>query len=104
MWLVPRLREWRWPGRVAAVVGLWLFVVPPHWALPKQHNRELDWALWQHVVGNEFVWCALALLIAFAVGRVGAPRVARQTAAPCAAALGDAVAFVEPTRRHDAML
>jgi len=83
MWLVPRLREWRWPGRVAVVVGLLLFVAPPHWALPKQHNRELDWALWQHVVGNEFVWCALALLVALAVGRhAGAPRVARDAAVP----------------------
>jgi alpha-1,2-mannosyltransferase len=67
MWLLPRLREWRPAGRIAVVAGLVLFVVPPHWVLPKQHDRELDWALWQHVVGNEFVWCALALLVVLAV-------------------------------------
>ena len=68
LWLVPRVREWRWPGRVAATVGLLLFVVPPHWVLPTKHDRELDWSLWQHVVGNEFVWCAIALLATLALG------------------------------------
>lgn len=67
IWLVPRLRGWHWPGRVAAGVGLALFVAPPHWVLPNQHDRELDWALWQHVVGNDYVWCALALLVVLAV-------------------------------------
>jgi alpha-1,2-mannosyltransferase len=43
-----------------------LFVVPPHWVLPNKHGRELDWSLWQHIVGNDFVWCALALLIVLA--------------------------------------
>ena len=67
MWLLPRLREWRVPVRVAVVAGLALFVVPPHWILPRKHDNELGWSLWQHVVGNEFVWCALALLVALAL-------------------------------------
>lgn len=66
VWLVPRLPEWRWPGRVAAVVGLLLFVAPPHWVLPHRYDRELDWSWWQHVVGNEFTWCGLALLVVLA--------------------------------------
>lgn len=66
VWVVPRLREWRWPGRVAAVVGLLLFVAPPHWVLPHRYDRELDWSWWQHVVGNEFTWCGLALLVVLA--------------------------------------
>lgn len=67
VWLVPRLRDWRWPARIATVVGLLLFVAPPHWVLPNRYDRELDWSWWQHVVGNEFTWCGLALLVALAV-------------------------------------
>jgi alpha-1,2-mannosyltransferase len=84
MWLLPRLREWRWQARVAVVAGLLLFVAPPHWVLPRKHDNELSWTLWQHVVGNEFVWCALALLIALAVrwrARADAPPVVQQAAA-----------------------
>ncbi|MFC4856227.1 glycosyltransferase 87 family protein [Actinophytocola glycyrrhizae] len=66
VWLVPRLREWRWPARVAAVAGLLVFVAPPHWVLPNRYDRELDWSWWQHVIGNEFTWCGLALLVVLA--------------------------------------
>ena len=66
VWLAPRVREWRWPGRVATGVGLLLFVLPPHWVLPNKDDRELDWSWWQHIVGNEFTWCALALLVVLA--------------------------------------
>jgi alpha-1,2-mannosyltransferase len=67
VWLVPRLREWRPPGRIAAVAGLLVFVAPPHWVLPNRYDRELDWSWWQHVVGNEFTWFGLALLVTTAV-------------------------------------
>ncbi|GAB1514414.1 glycosyltransferase 87 family protein [Actinophytocola sp. KF-1] len=67
VWLVPRLRDWHWPGRIAAVAGLLVFVAPPHWVLPNRYDRELDWAWWQHVVGNEFTWFGLALLVVTAV-------------------------------------
>jgi alpha-1,2-mannosyltransferase len=66
VWLVPRLRGWRVPGRIAAVAGLLVFVAPPHWVLPNRYDRELDWSWWQHVVGNEFTWSGLALLIVLA--------------------------------------
>lgn len=66
VWIVPRLREWQWPGRIAAVVGLLVFVTPPHWVLPNRHDRELDWAWWQHIVGNEFSLFGLALLVVLA--------------------------------------
>jgi alpha-1,2-mannosyltransferase len=86
MWLLPRLREWRVRTRVAVVAGLLLFVVPPHWIMPRKHDNELGWALWQHVVGNEFVWCALALLGALAVRwrarRDAPPAVQQATASP----------------------
>ena len=63
VWIVPRLRAWHWPGRIAAVAGLLVFVAPPHWVLPNRYDRELDWSWWQHVVGNEFTWFGLALLV-----------------------------------------
>ncbi|MFL6125518.1 glycosyltransferase 87 family protein [Actinophytocola sp.] len=66
VWLAPRLRTWRWPGRVAAAVGMALFVAPPHWVLPNRYDRELSWSWWQHIVGNEFTWCGLALLVVLA--------------------------------------
>ncbi|HEY0452244.1 glycosyltransferase 87 family protein [Actinophytocola sp.] len=66
IWVVRRLREWHLPAQLAAVAGLLLFVTPPHWLLPRQHNRERHWALWQHVLGNDYVWCALALLVVLA--------------------------------------
>jgi alpha-1,2-mannosyltransferase len=40
VWVAPRLREWRRPGRIAAVAGLLVFVVPPHWVLPNRYDRE----------------------------------------------------------------
>ncbi|MGB3439194.1 MAG: glycosyltransferase 87 family protein [Actinophytocola sp.] len=66
VWLAPRLRTWRWPGRVAAVAGMLMFVAPPHWVLPNRHGREQDWSWWQHLVGNEFTWFGLALLVVLA--------------------------------------
>jgi alpha-1,2-mannosyltransferase len=66
VWVIPRLREWRWPGRVAAGVGMVLFAAPLHWVLPNRFDRELEWSWWQHIVGNEFSWYGLALLIVLA--------------------------------------
>jgi alpha-1,2-mannosyltransferase len=74
VWLAPRLRDWRWPARIATAVGLLLFVAPPHWVLPNRYDRELDWSWWQHVVGNEFTWCGLAFLVVLAVTSSRGPR------------------------------
>jgi alpha-1,2-mannosyltransferase len=67
IWLAPRLREWRWPARITVSFVMLLYVLPPHWILPNKDDREVGWTFWQHVVGNDFIWCALALLIAFAL-------------------------------------
>jgi len=67
LWLVPKLRHARWPGRVAAFVAFVVFVVPPHWLMPAKDGRELDWAWWQYIVGNEFVWIGMASLVGLVV-------------------------------------
>lgn len=66
VWVAPRLREWRWPARIATGVGAVLFAAPLHWVLPNRFDRELHWAWWQHIVGNEFTWYGLAILVVLA--------------------------------------
>ncbi len=88
VWIVPRLRTWQWPGRIAAVVGLLLFAAPPHWVLPHRHDLESHWAWWQHIVGNEYTWLGLTLLVVLA-----RPSVARWTRRRTPAAVQ------EPARR-----
>jgi hypothetical protein len=34
-----------------------------HRFLPSAHNRELEWAWWQHVLGNSYLLAALAFLV-----------------------------------------
>jgi alpha-1,2-mannosyltransferase len=68
-WLAPRVRTW--PTRITAAVGLLLFVLPPHWILPNRYDRELDWSWWQHIVGNDYTWCGLALLLVLAFRGTG---------------------------------
>ncbi len=48
--------------RVAVVV---VFAVGPHWLLPQLGNRELQWAWWQHLAGNAYVWFGLAFLTGY---------------------------------------
>jgi alpha-1,2-mannosyltransferase len=67
LWLAPKLRHARWPGRVAAFVGFTVFVVPPHWLMPARDGSEMHWAFWQQLVGNEFVWIGIASLVALVV-------------------------------------
>lgn len=67
VWLAPRLREWRWPARIAVAAGLMLFVWPPWRLLPYLHDAERRWSWWEQIVGNQFIWCGLALLVVLAV-------------------------------------
>ena len=46
-------------------VGTVFFLGPFNW-LPKEQDREMDWNLWQHVVGNCYAWLGLILLIVLA--------------------------------------
>lgn len=53
--------------------GLLLFVVSPQWWFPATENRELHWGLWEQLIGSTYVWAALAVLIAAALGH--APKI-----------------------------
>ncbi|MBW4719903.1 glycosyltransferase 87 family protein [Saccharothrix obliqua] len=50
-----------WQRAAAALVVL-VFAVGPHWLFPRDNDVERDWAWWQQVVGNAYVWCGLAVL------------------------------------------
>ncbi len=69
----------------AAVPLVLLFVVAPQWLLPYRDGRELRWHWWQHLVGNAYVWTALAVLVALVL----AYRVRRDPPPPAGGASGD---------------
>jgi alpha-1,2-mannosyltransferase len=45
---------------VTALVGCAIFLSTPYWWFPNEQNRELDWSWYMHVVGNLYLWWALA--------------------------------------------
>lgn len=59
-----RTRPRLWWTAVAPVAVV--FVVGPHWLLPKEEDREIAWQWWQHVIGNSYVWIAIAALVCLA--------------------------------------
>jgi alpha-1,2-mannosyltransferase len=66
VWIAPRLREWRWPARIVTGVAAVLYAAPLHWVLPNKLDRELRWEWWQHIIGNEFTWLGLVILVVLA--------------------------------------
>ncbi len=70
VWIVPALVPltlvlWRgrWLARGAGALVVLVFVVGPHWLLPRENDRELGWAWWQHLIGDSYVLVGLALLV-----------------------------------------
>jgi alpha-1,2-mannosyltransferase len=59
VWVAPALLVLRGPVRIAVVA---VFALGPHWLLPSAGDRELAWTWWQHLIGNAYVWLALAFL------------------------------------------
>ncbi|WP_434445488.1 glycosyltransferase 87 family protein [Lentzea sp. E54] len=59
VWVAPALVLLH--GRVRIAVAA-VFAVGPHWLLPTAGDRELAWTWWQHLVGNAYLWLALAFL------------------------------------------
>ncbi len=56
-------RGWYATSAVVAVV----FIVGPHSLLPDGEHRETAWDWWQHLVGDTYVWLAVALVVLFLV-------------------------------------
>ncbi len=57
-----------WLARVLAAFGASLMLLRPMWWLPREADRELDWAPWQQVPGNAYVLFGVAVLLAAALG------------------------------------
>lgn len=76
--LVLALRVFGAPGtwNVVALAGVGtLFLIGPHQLLPTAGDRELDWALWQHLLGTLYVTVGFGFLLwlAFAAWRGARP-------------------------------
>ncbi len=80
VWAVPLLLAlWRRSRGMAAVVCVVLVARPFVW-LPYGEGRELDWSPVQHVVGNAYLWCAVAVLVWAA--QAARPTITRDVGAP----------------------
>ncbi|MET1071052.1 MAG: glycosyltransferase 87 family protein [Umezawaea sp.] len=76
IWIAPALTLFAVPAyRQAkafwafAVPGVLVFLIGPHWLFPNDNDVERDWAWWQQVIGNAYVWFGLAVVVALAVAR-----------------------------------
>lgn len=67
-----------------AAGGLVLFALAPQRFLPRTHNHELHWALWQQAVGSSYVLFAAMVLALGAAGLL-----IRERSAPSLGDLGD---------------
>lgn len=63
-------RGWAW----LAGVGVLVFLATPQWWFPHNDDRELGWGPVAHVLGNAYLWWALAFLVlaGLRAGRLGA--------------------------------
>ncbi|HEY0640592.1 MAG TPA: glycosyltransferase 87 family protein [Pseudonocardiaceae bacterium] len=68
LWLADRARRLRTRSSYAVLtVVLLVFATAPHWWLPYRGGAELEWNPAQHLLGNAYVWCGLATVLAAAV-------------------------------------
>ena len=86
VWVAPGLL-WlgmaAWRRRSAALAALTalvttVFIAEPHHWVPNHDRRELEWAWWQHLVGDAYFWCALAAVLVAAVAVQSVPSVRGQ--------------------------
>lgn len=78
VWLAAYARRRRTRASVALLLGtLAVFMAAPFWWLPHRDDSELDWTVGQHVLGNAYVWVALAVVAAGAVTAARARRTPR---------------------------
>jgi alpha-1,2-mannosyltransferase len=79
VWIVPAMfvlvstirREPGW-RRWVSVLIIALYVLPPHAILPNMDDAELQWAWWQHLIGNTYLYTAVGVVIYVLVRRVPA--------------------------------
>ncbi|MBO0856781.1 MAG: DUF2029 domain-containing protein, partial [Nocardia sp.] len=60
---LPRRRALIWYGVLAAAGAV--FVIGPMNRMPGEHDREMSWTPWQHVIGDSYVWLSILLLVLF---------------------------------------
>ncbi|WP_324192460.1 glycosyltransferase 87 family protein [Nocardia cyriacigeorgica] len=48
-------------GAVAAMTVM--FLIGPHWLLPHEADRELDWAWWEQIIGSGYVIATFAVFV-----------------------------------------
>jgi alpha-1,2-mannosyltransferase len=83
LWLAAYARRARsrTTGVVLLVGTLAVFAAAPFWWLPYRDGREWTWSFGQQLLGNAYVWVALAVVLAGAVAAVRARRTADRNAA-----------------------
>ncbi|WP_186763382.1 glycosyltransferase 87 family protein [Lentzea tibetensis] len=62
----PGLRRGRafWAGFLPLTL---VFALGPHWWFPNDNDVERNWAWWQQVIGNAYVWAGLGVLVTLAL-------------------------------------
>ncbi|WP_324189053.1 glycosyltransferase 87 family protein [Nocardia cyriacigeorgica] len=72
VWVAPALlvtadaiaRGRRNPLLIGAVTAMTvMFLIGPHWLLPHEADRELDWSWWQQIIGSGYVITAFAVFV-----------------------------------------
>ncbi|MBJ8343234.1 glycosyltransferase 87 family protein [Antrihabitans sp. YC2-6] len=63
-WSIWRANAWRLvPFALAACA---IFYIGPFEWLPQENNRELDWSVWEIIIGNSYAWLGIVLLVVMA--------------------------------------
>jgi len=62
----PELRRGKafWAGFLPLTL---VFALGPHWWFPNDNDVERNWAWWQQVIGNAYVWAGLGVLVTLAL-------------------------------------
>ncbi|GAB3286952.1 glycosyltransferase 87 family protein [Parasphingorhabdus pacifica] len=56
-----------WPVLMISTLAAGIFTMGPHWTVPQGNGRELRWNVFEHFIGNAYVYFGLALLVYWAV-------------------------------------
>ncbi|GGI83143.1 membrane protein [Saccharopolyspora subtropica] len=56
-----------WPLLLATAMAAGFFTMGPHWKVPQGGGKELHWNVFEHLIGNAYVYFGLAFLLYHAV-------------------------------------